>query len=270
MTELYRAEDSRLRRVVTFKLLEVEHIGNPEARALLEHEARLLARLDHPNIVAFHDLGRLGDEPCLTLGPVGHHGLGGWLAAKSRRDSEILAVLIQAGRGLAAAHAGGVAHCNLTPEQIRVDERGAVRLINFELGSELDPPPGAWERDRPRFDGDPSYMAPEARKAGRRDAAADQYSFCAVAWEALTGVRPQADPQVSMRSGGRRVRATLAILARGLALEPSARWPDLAALVAALEAQSKRSPARRRRRFTILGVAVVTITALVLLAIFWR
>jgi len=270
MTELYRAEDSRLRRVVTFKLLEAEQVGNPEARALLEHEARLLARLDHPNIVAFRDIGRLGDEPCLTLGPVGHHGLGGWLAARSRRDSEVLAVLIQAGRGLAAAHAGGVAHCNLTPEQIRVDERNAVRLINFDLGRELDPPPGAWERDRPRFDGDPGYMAPEARKAGRRDAAADQYSFCAVAWEALTGVRPQTDPQVSMRSGGRRLRATLAILARGLALEPSARWPDLAALVAALEAQSHRLPDHRRLRVAALGIAMIVVTALALLAVLWR
>nr|WP_255216430.1 serine/threonine-protein kinase [Pseudenhygromyxa sp. WMMC2535] len=261
MTALYTAEDQRLGRAMSFKLLDDDRGKDPKALARLEHEARLLARIDHPEVVPLLDIGEVGDEPCLLMGAVGRRSLRAWLEF-GPEDAQRLDVLLQVGRGLAAAHRAGVAHCNLGPERVRVDDRGQARLIDFEFGRLLDAEPGAWERDQPNYAGDPRYMAPEARKAGRRDAAADQYSFCVLAWEALTGRRPPHDPLAAARSSGPRRRAVLTALARGLAIDPSARWPDVDALVSALErANSAPRDHLRGPWLTALTIVVVAVMA---------
>lgn len=232
--ELYLAEDRHLRRQLTLKLLHANSNYDPIAAKLLEREAKLLARIDHPNVVAVLDFGVLGAELCMTLQAVGSRGLGEWLAHGQPDHAQVLAVLCQAGLGLAAAHAAGVVHGDLIPTRVRIDRFERVRLVDFERAWDHAPEPGAWERQGPPLPVDPNYAAPETRDGGRHDRLSDQYSFCVLAWETLAGRRPPND--ASHHAGLRAYRREPAfrVLARGLNANPTARWPDMDGLLEAL------------------------------------
>ncbi len=254
--DIYLAEDAQLGRYLMLKLIDAERNYDPRAVAQLENEARLLARIDHPNVAAVHDFGLFGCDICLVLEHFGRYDLPQWLAGGRRTRAEIRDVLVQVGRGLAAAHASGVIHRDLRPQVVRVDDRRRVRLIDFGRGRGLDPESDAWELDEPDFDGHAEYMAPEARTSGRRDALADQYSFCVIAWEALTGKRPGSNPTPSSWGSD---AGLLRVLARGLASAPEDRWPDMERLVDALE----HTPPRRA------GFAVVAVLLVALAGFGW-
>src|SRR5882672_6113046 len=107
MGVVYAAHDPELGRAVALKLLAPGH-GSSEARAQLEErlrrEARALAQLAHPNVVAIHDVGRLGDRLFIAMELVEGQTLAAWCRAASRSPGEILEHFTAAGRGLAAAH----------------------------------------------------------------------------------------------------------------------------------------------------------------------
>jgi len=256
--ELYLAEDRKLRRLLTLKLLHADRTYDGRAARLLEREARLLGRIHHPNVAAVYDLGRFGTELCMTLSPVGRHGLDQWLAQGQPSQAAVLAVLRQAGRGLAAAHDAGVAHGDLTPRRIRVDDRGEVSLVDFDRAVDLAPDPSPWEQTGPAVGLDPEYMAPETRGPGRaighRGPLSDQYSFCAIAWEALAGRRPPADPGDSASLRDYRRDPIYRALARGLADNPTDRWPNMIELVAALAPVHERSLGARAFERLRLGL----------------
>jgi serine/threonine-protein kinase len=244
--ELYLAEDRHLRRQLTLKLLHANTNYDPVAAKLLEREARLLSRIDHQNVAGVLDLGMLGTELCMTLQAVGLDGLDEWLEhgqhAQARSQAQVLAVLRQAGQGLAAAHAVGVVHGDLIPTRIRIDQLERVRLVDFERARDLAPEPGAWERHGPPLPVNKNYVAPETRDSGRHDRLSDQYSFCVLAWEALAGRRPPNDAEHQVGSRAYRREPAYRALARGLATSPTARWPDMDQLLEALE----RAGTRRR------------------------
>lgn len=245
--ELYLAVDRRLQRRLTLKLLHAERNYDVRAAALLEREARLLSRINHPNVVSVYDLGRFGAELCMTMSPIGRDGLDQWLAQGQPGQTRVLEVLCEAGRGLAAAHQAGVVHGDLTPRRIRVDERGEVSLVDFDRAVDLAPEPSAWEQagcdDALELDCD--YMAPETRVSGLRDPLSDQFSFCAIAWEALSGCRAPADPSQSSAFRSMRREPVYRPLARGLSGCPTDRWPSMGELVAALASVLPRSPGRQ-------------------------
>jgi serine/threonine protein kinase len=207
-------------------------------------------------VVGLLDIGQFGTERCLTLQAVGRHGLDEWLSEAQHDQATVLGVLAQAGRGLAAAHAAGVVHGDLTPQRVRVDRRRRVRLVDFERACDLAPEPGAWERSVSPRDLDPAYMAPETRKHGHRDQLSDQYSFCLLAWEALTGRLPPADPWQSAAARGLRRDPVYRALARGLEDDRGARWPDMDSLVAALAPSPYRSLRRGLYGATLTFVIV--------------
>lgn len=243
--ELYQVEDELLGRGLTLGLLHRHACHDEAAVASLEGEARMLARIDHPRVVHLLDYAMLGHERCLVLSRVGEYDLKQYLGRRRTSEAERLAVLLQAAEGLAGAHAAGVLHGNVNAAAVRVDDEGRVQLVHFALARLLDPEPGAWERNQPCFAGDPATMAPEAHQHGRRDALTDQYSFCVVAWEALTGARPPADADAAARTRG--ASAILAVLARGLRREPSERWPDMNTLIRAMrQARGKGAIGRPR------------------------
>lgn len=248
--ELYLAEDRKLHRVVTLKLLHADRNYDTGAAALLEREARLLSRIRHPNVVSVYDLGRFGAELCMTLSPIGRFGIDQWLSQGQPSQAAVLEALREAGQGLAAAHVAGVVHGDLTPRRIRVDERGRVSLVDFDRAVDLTPEPGAWEQERgPAIGLDLDYMAPETRATGLRDPLSDQYSFCVIAWEALTGRRPPGDPSESASLREIRRDPIYRALARGLAITPTDRWPDMEELLAAL-APSRSLVDRLRSSFS--------------------
>jgi Tol biopolymer transport system component len=235
---VYAAHDTELDRTVAVKVLRPELAVGAEARTLLLAEAQALARLVHPNVITVYEVGTVGDQVFVAMERL-RHTLRTWLATP-RSVADIVRVLAAAGRGLAAAHAAHLVHRDVKPENVLIDDDGRVCVSDFGLAI-------AAGADDAALVGTPAYMAPEQRAGSAADAAADQYSFCVVLKEAL---------------GDRRVPGWLErALARGLAAEPAARFPSMAALIAELERD--RSP---RRRIAAIVAASLVAESVVLLA----
>ncbi|MCY1059569.1 serine/threonine-protein kinase [Nannocystis sp. SCPEA4] len=281
MGVVYACYDDLLDRKVAVKLLNHAAGGDPgDAQVRLLREAQALARLDHPNVVAVHDVGTFEDRVYLAMEFVEGQTLGAWLAAAPRSWREILGVLLSAGEGLAAAHAKGLVHRDIKPDNIMVGADGRVRLMDFGLARAEGPTlrPAAIPRGAGMSSvaltrtgavmGTPAFMAPEQFLGEGSDARSDQFALCATAWEALFGQRPFAGDDLttlmaSVTAGAltppprTKVPPWLRrVLERGLARDPAARFPDLRALLRALRADP--TP-RRRAVAAVAGLFAVTL-----------
>ncbi len=286
MGVVHAAYDPELDRKVAIKLLAAtiagDAHGSPGIRLL--REAQALAKLSHPNVVAVYDVGAHDGQIWIAMEFVAGQTLGAWARARPRRWSELLEVLRDVARGVAAAHAASLVHRDLKPDNVMIADDGRVRVMDFGLAhgrtaSSEDPPPhkqlelstlsmrltrvGA-------IQGTPAYMAPEQWLGLEVAAAADQFSWSVIAWELLHGAPPfTGDSAVSLatqvlsgrrgpRPRGRRVPAWLRrILERGLATQPADRWPTMAALIAEL------GRGRTRARLRQGGLALLVVLALV-------
>jgi len=252
---VYAARDRELGRPVALKLLR------PGARAdRLRREAQLLARLDHPNVVAVYDVGEHDGQLFIAMALVDGDDLRRW-ARQPRTVDDVVRVICAAGLGVAAAHARGLVHRDLKPDNIFVARDGRVLVGDFglaRLAVELDPPEAPDRGSGPSaltatgsVLGTPRYMAPE-QAAGAPCPASDQFSLCVTAWELVFGAVPFAgdDPAELAAAilrgpvrpvGDRRVPGRIErALRRGLAPDPAARFPDVAGLVAALAHRPRR------------------------------
>ncbi len=259
---VYAAFDPRLQRRVAVKLVRPENT-HERAQALIIAEARTIARISHPNVVAVHDAGEHGGEIYLATELVDGTTLTQWQADHASTQ-EIVGVWIQAARGLAAAHAMGVVHRDVKPDNVLVGHDGRVRIGDFGIAHHGAPPPGedtaagssdATAQADSLIAGTPAYMAPEHR-AGRVDARSDQYSACVAIVEALTGRRPQADEVVSIEP-----RALAAVLTRGLRADPTERLSTMDELADALASAIAPPPARRRRMEVAVAVSAAALIA---------
>jgi tetratricopeptide (TPR) repeat protein/predicted Ser/Thr protein kinase len=260
MGVVYAAFDHELAREVAVKLL-----GLRATAARLRREAQALARLTHPNVVRVYDVGEHAGRTFIAMELVEGENLREWLRTPHPLD-EILAVLLQAGRGLAAAHAAGLVHRDFKPDNVLLARTGGVLVGDFGLArsAEAEAEAEAPLDDAPRetimpelgaltatgaIVGTPAYMAPE-QAAGEATPASDQYAFCVTAWEACFGQRPNAGaPQ--RKPGERAVPMRIErVLRRGLAPQPEARFESMNALLAAL------APRPRRRWPWLAGGAI--------------
>ncbi|MCY1013942.1 protein kinase [Nannocystis pusilla] len=200
MGVVYACYDDLLDRKVAVKLLKHTAAGDPSAAQVRLREAQALARLDHPDVVKIHDVGTFEDRVYLAMEFVDGQTLGAWLTAAPRTWQEILAVVIAAGEGLAAAHAKGLVHRDIKPDNIMVGGDGRVRLMDFGLAraeasaapaGELAGASGTTVLTHTgAIMGTPAFMAPEQFLGEPVDARSDQFALCATAWEALYGQRP--------------------------------------------------------------------------------
>jgi serine/threonine protein kinase len=276
---VWAATDPDLERAVAIKLLRVAE-GSDTQRTRLLREARAMARLKHPNVLTVYEVGTAAGTDYIAMELVEGGSLAEWLRT-TRSQSEILGALVAAGRGLAAAHEAGIIHRDFKPENVLRDARGHVFVTDFglafgqveEAGPELVPLTGvAVGSGRPVDSvldspltqtgvliGTPAYMAPEQYE-GKVSAKSDQFSFCVTAWEALTGQRPFTGKSLAeLRAAAGQGAGTSSlpprlhqVIARGLSRDPDARWPDMPALLRALEA-----PAPRRRMWIPAAIAAV-------------
>ena len=232
MGAVFRAWDPRLERTIALKLL----LRATDDGAQLRHEAKALAKLEHPNVVTIYDVGEdeRGDYVAMELvdGPT----LGTWLETHPDASPRaIIELFVQAGRGLAAAHAVDVVHRDFKPDNVIVGTDGRVRVVDFgiaRLRDEADPHPHA---------GTPNYMAPEQRRGNPTDARTDQYAFCLALQRALDAAEGASDTDVT--------RAQRAAIERGLENDPADRWASMNALLGAIE-----PPAPRGRRWIVAGL----------------
>ena len=248
MGVVYAAWSHKLARRVAIKL--PTRGLDDEARARIVREARSLAQVDHPNVVQIYEIGEQDGVLFIAMELVEGATLKQWQSDAARGWREILAMYLQAGRGLAAAHRQGLLHRDFKPSNTLVDREGRVRLIDFGLARMRDQSQDIAptvegvegdERSGPEFVltsrcGTPRYMAPELYETGATvDARSDQFSFCVALWEALFGELPDFQRTVP-RDAPRRVPAWLVrLLRRGLAYRREDRFPAMDALLADLE-----------------------------------
>ena len=269
MGVVFAAYDPDLDREVALKLLKPGAVADAEARGRLVREAQALARLSHPNVVIVHDVGQDGDTVFLAMELVRGRTLRHWLAEAPRPWREVLSHFLQAGQGLAAAHAVGLVHRDFKPDNVLLGDDGQVRVTDFGLAraaSALLAPLESWagegaSRDTPPWAGDtltgvqqgtPAYMSPEQWRGLRADARSDQFSFCVSLYEALFGQRPFAGGTARERAqalregrvtppprGSRVPGAVRDAVLRGLAAEPASRHPSLDTLLSRLESGAR-------------------------------
>jgi eukaryotic-like serine/threonine-protein kinase len=279
MSVVYAAYDEDLDRRVAVKLLRASPAANDKR---LRREAKAMAQLSHPNVVAVHEIGQWKGQPFIAMELVEGQTVESWLTASPPRAwKEIVDVFLQAGRGLAAAHGLGLVHRDFKPANVMVGEDGRARVLDFGLVRLIERPTPPPEDHRPEgrlqvvpegiltapdaCPGTPAYMAPEQRSGIAADARSDQFSFCVALHEAIYGVLPGEEPAQGEVQHERPIRPRLArVIARGLDPDPDARWPSMEHLLGALE--RLRWPARRWRvRAAVLGlgalVAIVAATA---------
>ncbi|MBS1121926.1 MAG: Serine/threonine kinase, partial [Deltaproteobacteria bacterium] len=250
MGAVFAAYDPELDRAIALKLL---HPGSTTQRARIRREARALARLSHPNVVAAYDVGEHDGDLFLAMELVDGMSLRAWVKPQ-RSTADVLDVFRQAGRGLAAAHAAGLVHRDFKPDNAVVGNDGRVRVVDFGLAAGPD--------GGTALVGTPAYMAPEQFEAGGADAASDQFAFCVALHEALFGDRPFAvnlveDVARGLGNGPPKPREVpafvLVALARGLEVQPANRHPSMDALLAELS----RDPGKLRTRVVVGGAVVV-------------
>ena len=291
MGVVYSAYDPELDRKLAVKVLRPELSG---AGTRLLREARAMARLSHPNVIAVHDVGTSADGVFVAMELVNGTTLGRWLEEAPRSWREVLPRFVAAGRGLAAAHSVGIVHRDFKPSNVLVDDAGRVRVADFGLARSVDTgdeaPSGAAATSASPAAGDkithtgailgtPIYMSPEQLLATPAGAASDQFSFCAALYGALYGERPFAGEDMRTLADeivhGRlrpapkesAVPAWIrAALVKGLSYRAEDRFASMDELLAALE----RDPARVRRRrlvaagaFFALALGVVGVVGVV-------
>ena len=187
MGVVFAAHDPELDRKVAVKVLRTDiglDASRTPLRARLLREARAMAQLAHPNVVAVYDVGAFGEHVFIAMELVEGQTLAQWLAAERRPVREIVAMFIAAGRGLAAAHAAGLVHRDFKPENVLIGNDGRVRVTDFGVAHRtalavdgLAVSTCIDDRGRSTttaFAGTPFYMAPEQISCGSVDARTDQ------------------------------------------------------------------------------------------------
>jgi predicted Ser/Thr protein kinase/sugar lactone lactonase YvrE len=196
MGEVYRARDTRLKRDVALKVLPAEVSRDPARRRRFEQEARAIAALNHPNIVAIYDVGEEKGILFLVTELVEGRNLKGRLPLE--------AVVKCAGQivdALQAAHDKGIVHRDLKPGNIMIRPDGAVKLLDFGLAKALPEPSVAEDgsllstenlslTQAGKVLGTAPYMSPEQAQGLSVDKRADIWAFGVVLYELLTGTRP--------------------------------------------------------------------------------
>jgi hypothetical protein len=222
MGVVWAAHDPDLERAVAVKVLRGDAAGQ-ELRTRLLREARAMARLKHPNVLTVYEVGSAGDRDYIVMELVDGGSLDAWLKERPP-EREVIAAILAAGRGLAAAHDAGLVHRDFKPHNVLRSRDGRVLVTDFGLARGTDlhaAPPAApapapattatanvaleeTAQVTPRRDqvldstltrtgaliGTPAYMAPEQFLGAAPDPRTDQFAFCITAWQALTGERP--------------------------------------------------------------------------------
>ncbi|HET8932379.1 MAG TPA: serine/threonine-protein kinase [Polyangiales bacterium] len=236
--------------------VKVPRYADATGRNILEAEARLLAKLEHPNIVRAMDVGQLADgRMYLMMEHVAGIELGAWLDAHGPMPFErALTVLAQVASALDYLHRKGIVHGDIKPANLLIDvsANDFVKLLDFGIASNT----GSKER-RGAF-GTPEYMAPEQARGEAWGTACDVYALAALAIQLLTGhalhehrsaqdvlTAVLSDPAPAPSALGLNVPGLDAVFAKGLHREPAQRYPRASAFVSAL-AETLRAPARAK------------------------
>jgi tetratricopeptide (TPR) repeat protein len=196
MGEVYRARDTRLGREVAVKVLPPGFAADPERLRRFEQEARSVAALNHPNILALHDVGTHEATPYLVTELLEGESLRDRLNAGAVPARTAVEIAIQVAQGLAAAHGKGIVHRDIKPANLFITGEGPVKILDFGI-AKLAPPRDVGvlgqaatlvEATEPGMMlGTLGYMSPEQVRGAAVDQRSDIFSFGAVLFEMVTG-----------------------------------------------------------------------------------
>ncbi|MGZ4353389.1 MAG: serine/threonine-protein kinase [Gaiellaceae bacterium] len=244
MGEIYRATDETLGREVAVKVLAERFARDPALRARFTREALAAARLSgEPYIVTIYDVGERGDRPYIVMEFLPGGTVGDRIAAGRVDLARALDWLEQAGAALDAAHAKGIVHRDVKPQNLLLAADGTVRVADFGIASATGL---ASLTATGTVLGTLGYLAPEQALGQGTSPAADRYALAVVAYELLTGRRPFAaangpaeaaaatrEPVPLISRERRDLPASLdPVFERALAKDPAARYPTCAEFVA--------------------------------------
>ncbi len=234
MGTVWRATDVMLDRTVALKCLAAELTAHPTARRRMEQEARVLARVQSPNVVQVRNVFEEADILTLELEYVSGGDLEGRVSPGGLADSAVLDLAVKTLNGLKAIHAAGLVHRDIKPANVLLDEAGQPKIT--DLGVAHDPK----AREKTRLGtslGTPDYMSPEQVRGEAVDARSDVYAMGVMVYQLLCGELPfSGTSEFDIASAhvreapdlGRLARTskpeTVAWVARALAKSPGDRW----------------------------------------------
>ena len=269
MGEVWRARDTRLGRDVAVKVLPQDFVADADRLRRFEQEARTLATINHPNILAIFDTGTHGGAPYLVSEILEGHTLREVMRAGPLSSRKAIDHAQQIAQGLAAAHGKNIVHRDLKPENVFVTRDGRVKILDFGLAKlrtqdlkasvQNSKPPANSSTQTVLLDqtdsgavmGTPSYMAPEQARGDSVDQRADLFAFGCVLYEMLSGQRPfKRDTAI----------ATMAAIMNDEPLDLSVIQPDLPlALSPIVRRCLEKQPERRFQSASDLAFALESI-----------
>jgi eukaryotic-like serine/threonine-protein kinase len=199
MGEVYRARDTRLAREVAIKVLPETFARDPDRLQRFEHEARVLSTVNHPNILAIHDVGSQGDLHYLVSELLEGQTLREKMSAGPLSQRRVTEYAVEMARGLAAAHDKGIVHRDLKPDNVFITKDGRVKILDFGLAKQAIGEAGlsgqsatvaAPTPTQPgTVMGTAGYMSPEQVRGQTVDHHSDIFSLGAILYEMISGKR---------------------------------------------------------------------------------
>jgi serine/threonine protein kinase len=237
MGAVYKARQTHLDRLVALKILPPERAREAGFAERFAREARILARLNHPHIVALYDFGQAGDWPYLVMELVEGATLRQVLQTGKLSAEEALRLVPQLCDALGHAHAAGVVHRDLKPENILIDGAGRPKIADFGLAKLREEVAQGLTASGVVL-GSVHYMAPEQVEAAARvDHRADLYALGVILYELLTGALPLGRFAPPSHSSGVDPRLDEVVL-KSLEREPDKRWQTAEEVRAAMSGAS--------------------------------
>ncbi|HET9795493.1 MAG TPA: protein kinase [Thermoanaerobaculia bacterium] len=301
MGEVYRAKDSKLDREVAVKVLPESVASNPDMLARFEREAKAVAALSHPNILAIFDYGSQDGVAYAVMELLSGQTLRDRLDAGALAQKVAVDYALQIAKGLSAAHERGIVHRDLKPENVFVTKDGHVKILDFGLAKrteqkaeeETNAPTQSKGTEPGTVMGTMGYMSPEQVRGYPVDHRSDIFAFGTILYEMLSGRRAfkretaadtmsailmQEPPALS--EPGKDVPVALDHVVRHcLEKDPGNRFQTAKDIVFALSEASGSTvtsgaqavaPAPRRRRIVIAVAAAAIIAALIVAGVFLK
>lgn len=299
MGEVYRAEDTKLKRTVALKRIAPRLRSDPHYRQRFLREAECASRLNEPHIASIYDVFEYGDDMFLVMEYVEGQTLRQRLAQPLSVE-QFLEIAVQCAAALAAAHEQRIVHGDIKPENIMLTLAGQVKMLDFGIAKALTPQDETVTKDQLStasgpLGGTPAYMAPEVLLEKERDGRADIFSLGVVFYEALAGLHPfRADgfmatskrileevPPALRRCNPRVPLELERVVGKMLAKDPDKRFataPDLLVDLCALQRPTSEPLSRRVQRVWLkasglvvaAGIAIVILILAAMVSVFPR
>lgn len=273
MGAVYKARDREVDRLVALKIIRPDLVGHPTALHRFKQELILSRQITHRNVIRIFDLGSADGLKYITMEYIEGQDLSCHLEKRSFAPDEAVRIMRQVARALEAAHAEGVVHRDLKPQNIMMDASGKVSVMDFGLARSVEVT--AFTQTGAML-GTPAYMSPEQAKGLPADARSDLFAFGIIFYELLTGKPPfQADTVFGMllkrtqeaapvlhENFGGIPEALSHVVKKCLATDPAARYQNAAEILADLDAIDAGRPELSSASIVVSGMGAAAAPAL--------